>query len=372
MKMILLLFVALFSACGGQVSSDPNNPPTAPAAVPSPDVELQKQVVEIAKEANGKVGVYATVIETGETVTLNENEHFAMQSVVKLPISMAVMRMVDDGKIDFFQHIYVNKADMVESSMQSSIRDEFPNGIQATLNGLVVGAISFSDGTASDVLQRRAGGAAGVQEYIDSLGIDEVEVKHTHKEFGTRWELQYENWASPKGIVSMLQALWDSSGGNASLNSSRPNSNRGVRKAGNISKPEIQHGRPPNGGVTDRKGKTLSQVTADYILKAMTESNNPPNRLKGMLPQGTVVAHKTGTGGTRDGITSATNDVGIITLPNGNHVAIAVFVGDSKAALATREAVIAKIAKAVYDKWSSSKPSEPVKAANFNERHTLN
>jgi beta-lactamase class A len=75
-------------------------------------------------------------------------------------------------------------------------------------------------------------------------------------------------------------------------------------------------------------------------------------RLKGMLPAGTPVAHKTGTGGTRDGVTSATNDVGIITLPNGKHIAIAVFVGDSRADEETREAVIARMAKAAWDTWN--------------------
>ena len=47
--------------------------------------------------------------------------------------------------------------------------------------------------------------------------------------------------------------------------------------------------------------------------------------------------------------TAATNDIGVITLPNGKHVAIAVFVADSPADEITREATIAKIAKAVWD-----------------------
>ena len=64
------------------------------------------------------------------------------------------------------------------------------------------------------------------------------------------------------------------------------------------------------------------------------------------------VAHKTGTSGSRNGITAATNDIGIITLPNGKHLAIAVFVSDSPADEKTREEVIAKITKAAWDKWS--------------------
>ena len=85
----------------------------------------------------------------------------------------------------------------------------------------------------------------------------------------------------------------------------------------------------------------------------MTESIPGAKRLKGQLPAGTVVAHKTGTGGTRDGITSATNDIGIITLPNGMHLAVAVFVSDSSADEPTRESVIGRIAKAAWD-WASS------------------
>jgi beta-lactamase class A len=83
----------------------------------------------------------------------------------------------------------------------------------------------------------------------------------------------------------------------------------------------------------------------------MIESPTGQKRLKGLLPKGTVVAHKTGTSGTRDGVTAATNDVGIITLPNGRHLAVAIFVSDSPADEATRERVIAEIAKALWDEW---------------------
>ena len=97
----------------------------------------------------------------------------------------------------------------------------------------------------------------------------------------------------------------------------------------------------------------------------MTESNNPDDRILGLLPKGTIVAHKTGTGGTQNGLTSALNDVGIITMPNGNHVVIAVLVGDSTGNHQDRAGTIAKIAKAVFDKWSGL-PPEPAKTGNTN------
>ena len=81
----------------------------------------------------------------------------------------------------------------------------------------------------------------------------------------------------------------------------------------------------------------------------MTESTTFPARIKGLLPASTVVAHKTGSSGTRNGLTAATNDIGIVTLPDGRHMAIAVFVSDSKADDATRDAVIAKIARLAWE-----------------------
>ena len=80
-----------------------------------------------------------------------------------------------------------------------------------------------------------------------------------------------------------------------------------------------------------------------------------PKRLKGLLPAGTPVAHKTGTDSTRDGRTAATNDIGIITLPDGRHLAIAVFVRDSGADEAARESTIAAAAKAAWDQWEAAK-----------------
>jgi beta-lactamase class A len=85
----------------------------------------------------------------------------------------------------------------------------------------------------------------------------------------------------------------------------------------------------------------------------MTESTPGAKRLKGELPAGTVVAYETGTGGTQNGITSATNDIGIITLPDGRHLAVAAFVSDSAADDDTRDAVIARLAKAAWDRAQS-------------------
>jgi beta-lactamase class A len=149
-----------------------------------------------------------------------------------------------------------------------------------------------------------------VTAFLNGIKVTDINVVNSEKEIGRDWQTQYENWATPAGAVELLAAL------------------------------------------QERRG--LSADSQSLVFKLLTGSIPGAKRLKGQLPAGTVVAHKTGTGGTRDGVTSATNDIGIVTLPDGRHVAIAVFVSDSKADEATREAVIAKIAKAVWDKWAGS------------------
>jgi beta-lactamase class A len=95
--------------------------------------------------------------------------------------------------------------------------------------------------------------------------------------------------------------------------------------------------------VRTHRGEALSAEYTALLLRMMTNASTGPNCIKGRLPAGTPVAHKTGLmGGSR-------NDVGIVTLPDGTHVALAIFVKNSTKTVEERELVIAEIARTVYD-----------------------
>ena len=307
-----LLLISLISACSNSATTQEKAVHTTQNAVAKKkqelqNAELQNQIDQIASAAKGKVGVAAVILETGETVSLNPHDHFPMQSVYKLPIGMAVMKQVDAGKIKLEQKVTVTKRDFVRIGQHSPIRDQNPNGVEMSVSDLLRYAISESDGTASDVLMKLAGGPGAIQAYLTELKITDMIVLNTEKEIGQDWQTQYRNWTSPEAAVALLRALHERQG--------------------------------------------LSETSQALLLKYMVESTPGAKRLKGLLPAGTIVAHKTGTSGTDKGITAATNDIGIITLPNGKHLAIAVFVSDSPADEATREGVIAKIGKAVWDAY---------------------
>jgi beta-lactamase class A len=319
MKRILLTYVLLTtlltSACSGTTTTQKNSPAVNAAdsqAAKKDDGrsrELEAQIGEIAAEAKGRVGVAALVLETGEAVSLSPRDHFPMQSVYKLPIGMAVLRRVDEGKLKLDQSVRVEKSDFVRAGQHSPIRDKNPKGASLTVEELLRYAVSESDGTASDVLMNLAGGAQAVVAFLNENKVTEINVVNSEKEIGRDWQTQYQNWATPEAAVALLRALYE------------------------------------------RRG--LSAESQALMLKILTASTPGAKRLKGQLPAGAVVAHKTGTSGTQGGVTAATNDIGIVTLPNGRHAAIAVFVSDSPADEATREGVIAKVARAVWDKWGN-------------------
>jgi beta-lactamase class A len=266
---------------------------------------IQDQLSEIAEQAQGRVGVFAALIETNERIaSLNPQGHFPMQSVYKLPICMAVMKQVDVGKLRLDQKVKIATEDYVPEAAHSPIRDKYPKGTELTVNELLRFALSESDGTASDVLLKLAGNAT-VREFLASLPVTDIVILDTEKELAKDWQAQYRNSATPEAAVALLAKLYEQRG--------------------------------------------LSGPSRDLLLKYMTQSTPGVKRLKGLLPAGTPVAHKTGTSGMQDGITAATNDIGIVTLPNGTHLAIAVFVSDSPASETVREGVIAKLAKSIFD-----------------------
>lgn len=249
------------------------------------------------------------LLETGDLVVLNGKQQFPMQSVYKLPIGMAVLDQVDKGLLKLDQKVRVEPADLVPQGLRSPIRDKHPRGVDLSLRELLEYMMVDSDGSACDVLLKLIGGPEKATKYLRDLGVNGIEVATSEKEMSTGDDVQYRNWSTPESMVVLLQVL--------------------------------------------NQGRGISAPHRELLLDFMIRTPTFPGRLKGLLPAGTVVAHKTGSSGTKNGLTRATNDVGLITLPDGRHIAIAVFVSDTKTNATIREAVIAKIARASWDCWTT-------------------
>jgi beta-lactamase class A len=329
MRFTIAIVLAIVSAviCGcnstGQIPLDIPPPQMPEPAKPAPkmeykrDRELEKQFADIAKDAQGRVGAAAVVLDTGEAALLNADEHYPMQSVYKLPIAMAMMEEIRQGNHELDEKVGVTKDDMVPVGFSSFLRDKAPAGGEFTIRDLIVFSLVYSDGTASDVLLRVLKNPAEVQSFLTQIGVRDMKVVNTEKEVARQWQLQYDNWATPAASIDLLSWLdKDAKGWRAPADDEASNS--------------------------------------EFLLQLMAMSTPGRRRIKKLLPldETSVVAHKTGTGGTHgDGIDTATNDIGIIYTPK-RKIAIAVYVSDSRADERTREGIIAKIAKAAWDRWN--------------------
>jgi beta-lactamase class A len=273
---------------------------------------LRKEIQDILKTDQGKVGVAILGIEDRDSLTFNNKTRFPMQSVFKFPLAMAVLHMVDEGKLKMDQKIHISKADLHPDTW-SPIREKYPQGnIDLTLRELLEFSVSLSDNNGCDILFKLAGGTKKVDDYIKKLGVKQIAITATEYQMHQAWDVQYTNWCEPWAMMQLLEIFY--------------------------------------------KGKTLSRQSHDFLWKILTETPTGPKKIKGLLPQGTVVFHKTGSSGTnKDGITAASHDAGIVTLPNGKHFGIVVFVGDSKESEAYREALVARISKAAWDYYLTKK-----------------
>jgi beta-lactamase class A len=280
------------------------------ALSPAQTDSLQAKLNNIVRASGGTVGVAVSAMDDITVVSLNNDRRFPMQSVYKFHLALSVLHTVDGGELQLDQQILVKRNELLPKTW-SPMRDDHPTGdVTLPLSKLLWYAVSISDNNACDVLFRIVGGPRAVQSYIRSLGADSVAIVSTEEEMHKESSLQFENWSAPSSAAYLLKQL--------------------------------------------HNGKILSEQSRTFLLNVMTETVTGPKRLKGMLPPGGIVAHKTGSSGRgADGITAAINDIGIITLPNGRSVAVAVFITNTPDDDAKSERVIAEIAKAVWDHYSA-------------------
>jgi beta-lactamase class A len=312
----MVLMLVGFTACSRRDLTSATNLPSREAPPKScSGPELQAKLNDLSKVTQGPVGVAAMLIETKQEVVLNGDYHYPMQSVYKLPIAMAILDRVDAGTLSLDQKVAVRPGDFV-SRREHNIATDYPNGGDLTVRTLLTYMITESDGTACDALIKLFGGPAEVNKYVRELGVQGIEIARYEREMYADPEVTTQNWSTPKAMLEILRLL--------------------------------------------HEGNVLSESMRNSLLSDMIRSSRGQNRIKAGVPVGVTVAHRPGTSGTYDGITRATNDVGLITLPNGKTLALVVFVSDTKADEKTREGVIADIAKASWNCFwdGTSIPSE--------------
>lgn len=296
---------------------------------------LEREITRLSKVSGGVVGVTAIHLETGRRVSMNGTDRFPMASTFKVPIAVQLLTRIDKGEVKLDQMIEIKQSDLHPGS--GTLADLFnKGGLALSVRNLMELMLLISDNSATDVLLRTAGGAEAVTARMRALGIEGINVNRSTAQLIADWvgvpNLPPEDQWKP-GLLQLAFATV------------KPEDQKAAAKKFDADPRDTS---TPDGmaALLERiyRKDMLSSQSADLLLDIMQRCRTGEARLKGLLPQGTEIAHKTGT------IGGSTNDVGVITLPdNAGHVAVAVFVKSSEKDVAARERAIAEIARAVHD-----------------------
>lgn len=252
------------------------------------------------------VGVSVLGFENGFKYSKNGEKKLPMQSVFKFHIAAAVLDFVDKGKLSLDQKIVLNASNLMPDTW-SPLRDKYPNGgVEVPLSEIIEYTVAKSDNNGCDILLTLLGGTKAVQKYMDSKGLKGFQIRYNESEMHRDWNAQYENYSTPVSATTVLKKFYDR--------------------------------------------KLLSEKSTDYLMKVMFSTSTGTNKLIGQLPKGTPVARKTGASGKNNaGLTGAENEIAIVTLPDGKHYAIAVFVSNSTETQEVNCKMISDISKSVWD-----------------------
>ena len=129
------------------------------AALAQTDSPLEKQIREIATEAQGKVSVACSLPGSSLNCDLNPHAHPPMQSVFKLPLAVTVLHQVEQGTLSLDQPVRFLPSDRILPHAYSPLQDKYPEAnVDIPLCELLRLTVSLSDNVAADILLRLVGG----------------------------------------------------------------------------------------------------------------------------------------------------------------------------------------------------------------------
>ncbi|MER9690204.1 serine hydrolase [Mesorhizobium sp. M0139] len=317
---------------------------------------LGQELCRIAEASRAVVGVALRHIETDRSLSINGKMLFPMASTAKIGLATHILTLVDQDILSLNQLITLTEQD-IYTPQGGPIEIFFRPGSTLTLGDLLTMTLVASDNNATDILYRIGGGSAAVKATLRSLGLPSLQPG-------------MPTWMSISSIY-----------GHDTVSESDPISPNEFREffaARDTAKNDGENARirsaensltlrdsatPVNMADLVTKlwsGELLGPSTTKFALDRMLLCITGQNSIKGMLPVGTRVAHKTGS------LEIAVNDVGVVELPGRTgHLVVAVFTKDSyEPSLEKREAVIAQISRAAYDFFLFSASALPKNATH--------
>ena len=272
------------------------------------DSPLAQQIAQIADGSQGRIGVAAIDLATGEEVAVLGDQRFPMASTSKIAIAATFLEGVDQGRWSLtseFPLMLPVPSKKFSSSVAPVRRGEYMSAL-----ALIDLMITRSSNPATDALLAAVGGPAAVNDWARRAGLREFTLTRDiatlvrdDGEIDPAVGIDLRDSATPREMVRLLSGIY--------------------------------------------QGQWLTASSRNVIMSAMERCRTGTRRIPAMLPEGVTVAHKTGS------LNNTSSDIGIITTPDGRTIALAIYVTGQGTRL-NREGRIATIARAIYDGYGQS------------------
>lgn len=310
----------------------------------APDHDLEKKVTELAIAAGlTKVGFAAIDLVKGKTAFVREGELFPMLAMAHLPIAVAYLQMVEQGKANLNRFVKLGSADISpgRSPLAKRLRVKPTN---FTARQLIEHMLLNSDSTAADALLKLGGGPGKFQDVLNRIGgleglrLDRYERALQPDVMGLAASPDY---ADPAKFDAAIAAL--------SPEKQKQAIDRFLKDPRDTASPRA---------IVSlyfklMSGHLLELQHTSFLLDLMRRSKTGADRLSaGMLP-GWTMAHRGGQTRTVQGSIASFNDSGLATYKSGKmKIAIAMFVEGATLGTAELARFHSAVAKLVLTSWS--------------------
>ena len=203
-------------------------------------------------------------------------------------------------------------------------------------HGPMEAAVEQSDNSAADYLMKKIGGPTVVTRFLRQHGIDHIRVD------------RYEHEIQPASVgLPKFHGQWI---GSEALDEAKAKIPLAQQKKGFATYlADARDKLTARGGAEFMRkltaGKLLNKDSSNVLLAILKAAVTGKGRIHAGLPSNAILAHKTGTGATVDGVCCASNDVGIVFLPDGTQFEIAVLLSGSALTPADQDKIMAAAAK---------------------------
>jgi beta-lactamase class A len=272
----------------------------AAAAAPATAAAASKLAL-LERQAGVRLGVAAINTASGARLSWRAQERFAMCSTFKWMLAALILDRVSRGALSLDRRITYGPADLLDFYAPVT-RAHLDQG-WLTVGDLCAAAIEDSDNGAANLLLEQVGGPAGLTRYIRHNGDRVTRLDRSEPELNNHMPGDPRDTTTPAAMVLTMRRLL--------------------------------------------LGNALSQPNRATLIGWMERTSTGHDRLRAGLPAGWRVGDKTGTGSAGEA-----NDLAIAWPPGKKAILIASYLDGGTADAGARNAVHAKVARAIVAAWS--------------------